>query len=278
MGKDTKISWAHHTLNLWIGCEKVSDGCRHCYAETSTYTRTQRAKGRELWGGAGERHIVSDATVNQVHRWNREARDSGERQRVFCSSLSDILEDRRELDEHRARLWDIVERCPNLDFLLLTKRPLNWLKMAPPSWLRGDWPRNAWAGVTIESDRYLTRAHHLVEAARWAPVRFVSAEPLLGRLTMGHMAGQIDWVIIGGESGPKARSTVIDRLDRLAHDCIMSGIPVWMKQLGSDPHHRHPLGERHHTSDPKGGEPDEWPQWMHKRRELPRPRTERSRK
>src|SRR5262245_49470954 len=135
MGADSKIQWTDHTFNPWIGCAHVSEACRFCYAESERFVQVKRGQGVELWGPNAARYVTSATNWKLPLRWNREALEVGERRRVFCASLADVFEDRRELDEPRSWLWALIERTPWLDWLLLTKRPENIWKMYPPRWL-----------------------------------------------------------------------------------------------------------------------------------------------
>lgn len=191
----TKIEWAHATFNPWIGCSKISPGCANCYAETETFPRVQRAVGRELWGNAGERHITSESNWAQPLKWNREARQSGERRRVFCASLADWLEDRPELVAPRARLLKLIYDTPYLDWLLLSKRPGDWEHLVGEAfdyshgegwqslWTQGEAPENVWVGTTVENQEQANkRIPELLKIP--ARVRFLSCEPLLGALDL----------------------------------------------------------------------------------------------
>src|SRR5690349_6943095 len=120
MGRDSAIEWTHHTFNPWRGCTKVSAGCAHCYAETWS-KRNPKALG--IWGDGGTRVIAAEAYWRQPLKWNAAAKAAGERHRVFCASLADVFEDRPELVESRERLLDVIYKTPDLDWLLLTKRP-----------------------------------------------------------------------------------------------------------------------------------------------------------
>jgi len=120
MGQDSKIEWTHHTFNPWRGCTKVSPGCTNCYAETLSH-RNPKVLG--VWGDKGTRVVASDSMWREPIKWDREAREAGERRRVFCASLADVFEDREELDEPRFRLLRLIASTTNLDWLLLTKRP-----------------------------------------------------------------------------------------------------------------------------------------------------------
>src|SRR5262245_38921814 len=121
MGKDTTITWAHDTFNPWVGCVEVSPACDHCYA--SAWSDRFR---HGLWGKDAPRRVTRPAYWREPMAWNRDADQAGERRRVFCASLADVLEQRgdavgAELDAARARLWDLIRATPSLDWLLLSK-------------------------------------------------------------------------------------------------------------------------------------------------------------
>jgi protein gp37 len=201
MGADSAISWTDHTFNPWWGCERVSPGCQHCYAETLA-----KRFGTE-WGKTADRRFFGDKHWNEPVRWNKAAARDGVRRRVFCASMADVFEDRDELTPHRERLFPLIRDTPHLDWLLLTKRPLNVQRMVPGEWNHG-WPANVWLGFTAEDQaRYDERSTALWSTLMRRPrVVFVSAEPLLGPITDLLSGGlRPDWVIVGGESGPGAR-------------------------------------------------------------------------
>ena len=118
MGKNSKIEWTHHTFNPWWGCTRVSAACVHCYAETWS-----KRLGKKLWGPKAPRRFLSDAYWMEPIKWNREAKQQGHRARVFCASMADVFEARSDLNASRERLWKLIEETPQLDWLLLTKRP-----------------------------------------------------------------------------------------------------------------------------------------------------------
>src|SRR4051812_17878872 len=104
MAKNSTIEWTHHTFNPWWGCTKVSPGCKHCYAETWA-----RRVGQDLWGARAHRRELSDAYWREPLAWNAQAFRLGERHRVFCASMADVFEDRRDLDAKRERLWQLID-------------------------------------------------------------------------------------------------------------------------------------------------------------------------
>lgn len=259
MGEVTGISWTHSTFNPWRGCQRVSPGCEHCYAETLS-KRNHALLGQ--WGppaSGGTRIIASPAMWREPLRWNSAAAKSGEPHRVFCSSLADVFEDLRELDLPRQWLWALIKATPHLTWLLLTKRPGNVLGMVPPSWRGGaGFPPNVWMGTTVEDQRRADeRIPELLRIP--APVRFLSVEPQLERVSLsGHHP--VDWVICGGESGPHARPFDLAWARSLHNQCLQARVPFFFKQMG-----RRPIGLTHPThgpilpDHPAGADPAEFP-------------------
>jgi protein gp37 len=250
MGQDTKIEWADHTFNPWVGCQKVSPACTNCYAE-GWARRTGQAG---LW--RGERRRTSEANWRQPLKWNRETPGA----RVFCASLADVFEDREDLVPWRDELLDLISETPALTWLLLTKRPENVLRLVP-AFEDGDIPDNVWVGTTVEDQqRADERIPHLLRIP--AAVRFLSCEPLLGGLDLVRYLDEratpdgevVQWVIAGGESGPRARppgppSTAAACRDQEGHwrppdqlwsawlaslrdQCVAAGVPFFFKQWG----------------------------------------------
>ncbi|MEE4207703.1 MAG: phage Gp37/Gp68 family protein [Parvularcula sp.] len=223
MAKNSQIEWTDHTFNPWWGCTKVSPACEHCYAEAWA-----KRLGKKVWGKRSDRRLLSDVNWAQPLKWNAEAAEEQERARVFCASMADVFEDRPDLDSERARLWELIEKTPWLDWLLLTKRPQLILDMVP--WSDG-WPQNVWIGTTVEDQRRAReRLPHL--AALPAAVRFISAEPLLGPLDLSPWKDCLDWVITGGESGGHSRPTDPSWFEALRDQCIDAGVAFHFKQWG----------------------------------------------
>jgi protein gp37 len=334
----TKIEWCDETFNPWWGCERVSPGCAHCYA--ATFSR--RLGMDHLWPRRpsvqnGQEHgfrFFGDEHWAEPLKWARTLPAKlGRRPRVFCASMADVFEERDELLEPRRRLFDLIAETPELDWLILTKRP-EFARDLFAAWDRADtefngaefkmWPLlNVWLGVSIETARQTYRADVLREIP--AAVRFISAEPLLGSLydgrrddeegsaqaeavhpsaaeahpgdselrsldragspsvpSPGRAAGLarrasgrapldltgIDWLIIGGESGPGARKFHLEHARELTWAAMHESAgrtAVFVKQLGSKPvfdddltigvYKEKPL----RLSDGKGGDMDEWP-------------------
>ncbi len=227
--KNSKIEWTHHTFNPWWGCVRVSPACRHCYAESFSHRF-----GLELWGKASDRRFLSDSYWRQPLAWNRMAQAAGERARVFCASMADVFEDRRDLDPLRARLWELIAQTSSLDWLLLTKRLDAVGELVP--WGE-EWPRNVWLGATIENQKWADRRLPLL--ARYpAVVRFVSCEPLLGPVDLSRWFSRaadksVDWVIAGGESGHHARPSNPEWFQSLRNQCANFGVGFHFKQWGN---------------------------------------------
>jgi protein gp37 len=304
MGENSAIAWTHHTFNAWIGCFKVSEGCKNCYAAVDTFARRSRANGLDLWGKDAARHVTSEAYWKQLRKWNRQAVEANERRRVFCSSLSDIAEMHPEpaintkLDAARARLFAEIEVCTQLDFLLLTKRPENLPAVLPARWLEEP-PINVWLGTTTENQEQADiRIPRLLRVR--AAIHFVSAEPLLGPIDLrpylakldcrccprcgyrtnraeracpndgAELGGdvRIDWTIAGGESGPGARACDVNWIKSLVDQCADAGSACFVKQVGAKSVSSHGL-QVVRGDDRKGGDPQHWPEDL-RIREMPR--------
>ncbi len=236
MAQNSGIEWTEHTFNPWWGCTKVSGACRGCYALTGA-----KRLGYDIWGPLADRRFFGDHHWMQPALWNARAEANGVRARVFCASMSDVFEERAELDPVRTKLWSLIEATPHLDWLLLTKRP--HLVTSMVGWSSG-WPANAWIGTTVEdqacADKRLT---HLTEIP--AIGRFISAEPLQGPLDIfGWLDRAIDWVIAGGESGPKAAPSSPRWFRDLRDQCDAVGTPFFFKQWGEWVPEREHRGKR----------------------------------
>ena len=238
MGADSKIEWTHHTFNPWWGCQRVSPGCENCYAEAFA-----KRTGHGVWGPTADRRFFGDKHWAEPLKWNREAAAAGDRRRVFCASMADVFEDRRDLDDQRARLWKLISATPALDWLLLTKRPQNVDRLLP-----APRPGNVWLGVTAEDQKRADERIPELLRATWAAVRFVSYEPAIEVVDFSAFRG-VDWLIIGGESGGGSRPFDPDWALRVIHQCEAIGAAPFVKQLGT----------RIRLRDAKGGDWNEWP-------------------
>lgn len=219
MGDSTTIEWTDATWNPWRGCDKVSPGCAHCYMFTE-----QRMYGRDP-------SVVvrcADSTFYAPLR-SKKWRELSPGSLVFTCSWSDWFHE--DADEWRSEAWEIIRQRPDLRWQILTKRPERIAEHLPADWGDG-WP-NVWLGVSIENRRFVGRADVLRSVP--AAVRFISAEPLLGPLVypgqpeplvpVGGYDGPeldlsgIDWLIVGGESGPGHRPIRIDWVRDLRDYC-----------------------------------------------------------
>jgi protein gp37 len=271
VGETTKIAWATHTFNPWIGCTKVGPGCDHCYAETLDKNRFSKTLGGGTaavpivhWGPGAPRHRTSASNWNQPLKWNREAAKDGEPHRVFCASLADVFDN--EVDhETRSDLFELMEVTPNLIWLPLTKRIGRWMECVPPWWLEL-FPDNVHLGITVvtqeEADRDIPKLLEIPARVHW-----LSVEPQLEQITLTRIGAPpdypelswnvlhpkqerlIDWVITGGESGgDEARPYDLDWARSLRNECRAAGVPIFVKQTG-----RHPFCERERWSTRGGG-------------------------
>lgn len=264
MGKKSAIQWTDGTFNPWRGCHKISEGCVNCYAAAQS-KRNPAVLGQ--WGISAIRSIGAEAYWEIPRILNQEAIRTGRRQRLFCGSLMDIWEERFDLLPHRARVLDLIATTPNVDWLLLSKRPENWrrcLTLTLPDcgpaatelvchWLSAYYrsrpaedgcglsalepavPKNVWIGWTVEND---ARAKERCEAGLAIPavVNFVSAEPLLDLPDLRPYLGPdaVNWLIVGGESGPKSRPFNPDWARVLLDMAGDAGVPFFMKQMGDN--------------------------------------------
>ncbi len=231
--KNSAIAWTDHTFNPWWGCVRVSPGCQHCYAETFA----KRLGMPHLWGAYSNRRRMSPSYWGQPLKWNAEAADAVTPPRVFCASMADVFEDHPDVGLDRVKLFALIEMTPNLDWLLLTKRPENIRRMLPLRWGvdvddGGETPDNVWLMTTTEDqERFDARMPHIAHIC--APVIGISVEPMLGPVELYHYQGAIDWVICGGESGPGARPMDIEWARHLRDQCEQYHIPFFMKQMGT---------------------------------------------
>ena len=220
MSEVTIIAWTDHTFNPWMGCEKVSEGCRNCYAATLTKNRM----GLDLWGRSSPRQVTK-TPWKKVVSWNNEAHRIGERKRVFCASLCDIFEDHPTANATRPKVWDLVRQCTALDWQILTKRPERIVDNLPEDW--GDGWDHVWLGTSVEDMRVARRVDHLRNIP--AAVRFISYEPAIGPLDDLDISG-IDWIIYGGESGPGYRKEDKNWARVMHRKCAENGTAFFHKQ------------------------------------------------
>lgn len=242
MGK-TKIEWTDFSFNPWVGCTKVGPGCDNCYAEHLMDTRLHRVR----WGTSNKRSRTTPANWRKPLAWNKI--ESERRQRVFCASLADVFDNEVPL-AWRNDLFRLIDATPNLDWLLLTKRIGNVQSMLEASYLQDVLPSNVWLGITVVTQEEANRdIPKLLQLPIPPAVRFLSCEPLLEsvnieviappskqlgdvRLYSHPLSGpdKLNWVICGGESGPKARPMNISWALDIRNQCLGAGVPFFMKQ------------------------------------------------
>ena len=214
MPKTSKIEWTEFTWNPVTGCTKLSEGCRHCYAERMAH-RLQ-AMGMARYAG-GFRVAMHEELVD-LPRTLRTPRV------IFVNSMSDLFHDEVS-DDFIQRVFATMEACPQHVFQILTKRSLRLRALAPEL----PWPENVWMGVTVENSQAVHRIVDLQEVP--AQVRFLSLEPLLSPLDNLPLDG-IGWVIVGGESGPGARPMVRAWVESIRRQCRQNDVPFFFKQWG----------------------------------------------
>lgn len=304
--ENSKIQWTDHTFNPWVGCSKVSAGCLNCYAETLMAKRY----GRVDWGPRGTRSRTSDAMWREPVRWNREAQRDQTRKLVFCCSLADVFEDwngpittskrsvlwrdrageyadaeasgfepyeMATLDHLRCDLFELIDETPNLDWLLLTKRPENiramWPQRSPL-----DYRENVWLGTSPCDQKTADESiPHLLDCRALAPILFLSAEPLIGPVDLRsylpslwqcNQRNAIDWVIVGGESGHGARPCDKSWVRDIVRQSQERHVPCFVKQLGAN--HPDAAGGQCLDDSHKGDDITRWPLELQVR-EFPEP-------
>ncbi len=220
--EESKIEWTDHTFNPWWGCTRVSEGCRHCYAETFA------ARWGVKWGASASRRISSETVWAGPEKWAKKAKKAGVRPRVFCASMADVFEDHRDLPESRAKLWKLIRKTRTLDWLLLTKRPENVVSMMPDGFVARPW-RHVWIGCTVEDQKAADTRLPIMRGIP-AALRFLSVEPLIGPVDLD-LEG-IHWVIVGGESGRGARPIDENWVRRIQAQCREAAVPFFFKQWG----------------------------------------------
>lgn len=284
MAENTAISWAHNSWSPWEGCTKVSPGCDNCYAEAMN---RWLKKGRN-WGPGAPRFDYSDEHWAKPLRWNAKAEKAGKRLRVFPSVCDPF--DNEVSNTLRSKFIGLMYHTPWIDWLLLTKRVGNVGSLMEECTEPGkEWelPPNAWLGSTIvnqeEADRDIIKLLQIR-----AKVRFLSVEPMLGPVDLTgeyftaklgrypfkgvppegrtKLIDLLDWVIVGGESGRKARDFDIDWPRSIVSQCKEARVPVFVKQMGAKPvwHDDDEDSEPPHWGrikfiDKSGSVPAEWP-------------------
>lgn len=222
MATTSAIEWTEITWNPTTGCNRTSPGCDNCYA--LTLAKRLKAMGQakyqddgdERTSGPGFKLTLHPETLADPFKW------SGSRT-VFVNSMSDLFHEDVTLD-FITQVFDVIRATPQHTYQVLTKRSRRLAKLGDSL----EWPSNLWMGVSIESQSFAFRANHLRDTP--AAVRFLSVEPMLGPVRPD-LAG-IDWVIAGGESGPRARSLDHEWVVALRDQCLDGDVDFFFKQWG----------------------------------------------
>jgi protein gp37 len=255
--ENSNIPWCDHTLNFWMGCSHAivpesvsitgkaheSPECKTCYAEQMMDDRF----GKVVWGKNGTRSLVKSATAN-ARKWNKQAKLTGDRPRVFCQSLADTFEKFEGLDEWRMELLNLITECDRLEWLLLSKHLFDrmangedWRDLVPESW-RDRFPdhvRIGCTGGTQETYDYRVSLMQKIPAKN-----FVSVEPMFEPIDLMLDHNRVDWVIVGGESQqgrePARKfdmSWAANCFVQCRHDSAIAKPAFFFKQAGSNPHY-----------------------------------------
>ena len=273
MAEHSGIAWTHHTFNHLWGCTEEGPECDFCYAREFAH---RMGVG---WGNESRRKFFGDKHWLEPIRWNARARKNRVRERVFVASMADVGEllppthpDFAAMDEARARLWNLIEQTESLDYLLLSKRPQNYVRVFPEAW-KEQLPRNVWLGATAGTQEHANRRLGQLRKASEALlpiVTFASLEPLLGpiRLEEALPGFRLSWAIIGGESDGRGRARPFEATwaQALLQECDRTGVAPFFKQFGSNPTEN---GTRLHFQHRKGEDPSEWPTWAQDARLFP---------
>ena len=214
MASLSKIEWTETTWNPVTGCTKISQGCKHCYAERMS--KRLQAMGMEKYR-RGFEVAIHESTLQDPLKWKKPSI-------VFVNSMSDLFH-KAVPSEYIQAVFEVMNKATQHTFQVLTKRPARVNQLG----LMLDWTPNIWLGTSIESERWLRRIDLL--KATGAHTKFLSLEPLLGPLPDLEMSG-IDWVIVGGESGPGARPLNPDWVRHIRDNCVESQTRFFFKQWG----------------------------------------------
>jgi len=208
------IEWTDATWNPVTGCTKISPGCKYCYAER--FAKRLQAMGKERYKDGFKLTLQPDVIELPLH-WRKP-------RRIFVNSMSDLFHPDVPA-EFIARVFETMRRAPQHVFQVLTKRSERLRELADHL----PWPSNVWMGVSVENMKYAFRAEDLKSTP--AVIKFLSCEPLLGSLRELDFVG-LDWIIAGGESGPKARPADVEWFRQIRDGCLQSDVPFFFKQWG----------------------------------------------
>lgn len=250
MGQNSNIQWTDATWNIARGCTKVDEDCRACYMYRDSFDGSRY----------NPREVVRTKTVFNLPLKLKES------SKIFTCSLTDFFHE--SIDSYRNEAWDIIRKCPQHTFQILTKRPERIMDHMPEDW--GDGWNNVWLGTSVGSQKSVHRVAELENIK--AKTKFISFEPLHERISESFV-GLVDWIIIGGESGNETgkyryRPCEIEWIEHIIasyRDCtLLNNTAIFVKQLGTHLSKQMGLKDRH------GGNWDEWPEHL-KIREFPKP-------
>lgn len=210
----TKIEWTEYAWNPVTGCTKISRGCSNCYAERMALRLQATGNPRYVHGFQVTLH---PEMIDYPLQWRAP-------RIIFVNSMSDLFHQSVPLNFIK-RIFEVMNRCPQHTFQILTKRSGRLRRLSGAL----DWTPNIWMGVTVESKEYMSRIDNLANTN--ARVKFLSCEPLLGPMPNLDLTG-INWVIVGGESGPGARIVKKEWVIDLLRLCKKNHIPYFFKQWG----------------------------------------------
>jgi len=214
MAQNSKIEWTESTWNPVTGCTKISTGCKNCYAERMAYRL--KAAGSPNYAN-GFRVTLHEHALEIPLRWKQP-------RTIFVNSMSDLFHKDVPFD-FISKIFDVMRRASHHRFQILTKRSHRLLQFNS----KLNWPENVWMGVTVENVECVFRIDDLRQTN--AAIKFISFEPLLGPIPHIDLEN-IDWAIVGGESGPKARPMVYDWITEIRDQCIAANTPFFFKQWG----------------------------------------------
>ena len=234
MATKSNIEWTEATWNPVTGCTKISPGCKHCYAERMS-SRLQ-AMGQRNYANGFEL-TLHERMLEKPLSWKKP-------QLIFANSMSDLFHDEVPVD-FILKVFNVMRRASWHQFQVLTKRAQRLLELNGQI----DWPDNVWMGVSVENQDYTFRIDHLRKTD--AVTKFLSLEPLLGPLSGLNLKG-INWVIVGGESGPGARPMLEDWVSQIRDQCDVASVPLFVKQMGGS------WAQVNKAKSKKGGNMSEW--------------------
>lgn len=214
MSQQSSIEWTNATWNPVRGCTKISPGCKHCYAETFS-ERFRGVPGHPFEQGFDLRLVPAALELPLTWKKGR---------LIFVNSMSDLFQDGVS-DEYIERVFDVMRRAPQHQFQVLTKRSARMAMFTRTRTV----PPNVWMGVSVENAKYASRIEHLITVP--AKVRFLSVEPLLGPIPKLALRG-LQWVIVGGESGPRCRPMDTSWVRAIRDQCLIAKVPFFFKQWG----------------------------------------------